>query len=131
MTEHMESTRMTWTWPICARWTPFRHRNLQKCLSAKPALTEEHLKNAAGRPGKRLQLWKLERMEWSQAVFHSLEQALLYTDDSDDCFTLFLLMSEVTEACVLTDDEFLTKVGTMYLIVSPTRRNLYYNQSVV
>lgn len=70
-------------------------------------------------------------MEWSQAVFHSLEQALLYTDDSDDCFTLFLLMSEVTEACVLTDDEFLTKVGTMYLIVSPTRRNLYYNQSVV
>jgi len=39
-------------------WLP---RNLQKCLSAKPALTEEHLKNA------------------------------------------------VTEACVLTDDEFLAK----------------------
>ena len=78
MTEHMESTRMTWTWPFCARWTPFRHRNLQKCLSAKPALTEEHLKNAAGRPGKRLQLWKLERMEWSQAVFHSLEQTALH-----------------------------------------------------
>lgn len=43
---------------IMMDWLP---RNLQKCLSAKPALTEEHLKNA------------------------------------------------VTEACVLTDDEFLTK----------------------
>lgn len=43
---------------IMMDWLP---RNLQKCLSAKPALTEEHLKNA------------------------------------------------VTEACVLTDDEFLAK----------------------
>lgn len=43
---------------IMMDWLP---RNLQKCLSAKPSLTEEHLKNA------------------------------------------------VTEACVLTDDEFLTK----------------------
>ena len=78
-------------WPGVMLRSALLLRNLQKCLSAKPALTEEHLKNAV-------------RRRRSQTVTDST--------DAKEKVRQIQRSAKVTEACVLTDDEFLTKAAS-------------------